>query len=191
MNRRKAIGGILGFTGVGLASVTGYKYFLGNSINNKVELKVYFDLISELVDVIIPTTAVSPGAKLAGVQDYIMNYMEDYASPKEYNNFINGLNDLREDSQNTYGCIFETCSVSQKNELLENLDNTWNSKGLLMKINNKLLGRSFFNILKTLTIEGYCTSFIGATKHLAYLPIPGRYKAITTLSIHQKSWATK
>jgi len=191
MNRRKAIGGILGFTGVGLASVAGYKYVLGNSKQQKVAVKAYFDLISELVDVIIPTTAASPGAKLAQVQDYIINYMEDCASRKEYNNFLNGLNDLSERCENTYGCNFEACSALQKNELLENLDNSWNSKGLLMKINNKLLGRSFFNILKTLTIEGYCTSFIGATKHLAYLPIPGRYKAITTLSIHQKSWATK
>jgi len=191
MNRRKAIGGILGLTGIGLTSVTGYKYFLGNSIENKVEIKSYLDLISELVDVIIPATTASPGAKLAQVQDYIIIYMEECASRKEYNNFLNGLNDLSERCENTYGCNFEACSALQKNELLENLDNSWNSKGLLMKINNKLLGRSFFNILKSLTIEGYCTSFIGATKHLSYLPIPGRYKAITTLSIHQKSWATK
>ena len=51
MNRRKAIGGILGFTGVGLASVAGYKYVLGNSKQHKVAVKAYFDLISELVDV--------------------------------------------------------------------------------------------------------------------------------------------
>jgi len=191
MNRRKAIGGILGFTGVGLASIAGYKYVLGNSNEHKVAVKAYFDLISELVDVIIPTTADSPGAKLAQVQDYIINYMEDCASPKEYNNFINGLNDLSERCENTYGCNFESCSAFQKKELLEHLDNSWNSKGVLMKINNKLLGRSFFNILKTLTIEGYCTSSIGATKHLAYNPIPGKYVAITTLKINQKSWATK
>ena len=191
MNRRKAIGGILGFTGIGLASVAGYKYALGDSKQHKVAVKAYFDLISELVDVIIPTTANSPGAKLAQVQDYIINYMEDCASRKEYTNFLNGLNNLRERCENNYGCNFESCSTLQKNELLDNLDNSWNSKGLLMKINNKLLGRSFFNILKTLTIEGYCTSSIGATKHLVYNPIPGKYVAITTLKINQKSWATK
>jgi len=191
MNRRKAIGGILGFTGIGLASVAGYKYALGDSKQHKVAVKAYFDLISELVDVIIPTTANSPGAKLAQVQDYIINYMEDCASRKEYTNFLNGLNNLRERCENNYGCNFESCSTLQKNELLDNLDNSWNSKGLLMKINNKLLGRSFFNILKTLTIEGYCTSYIGATKHLEYNPIPGKYVAITTLKINQKSWATK
>ena len=35
MNRRKAIGGILGFTGVGLASFGSYKYFLGDLNKNK------------------------------------------------------------------------------------------------------------------------------------------------------------
>ena len=48
MNRRKALGGILGFTGVGLASFGGYKYFLEDLNKNKEEIKVYFDVISEL-----------------------------------------------------------------------------------------------------------------------------------------------
>jgi len=94
-------------------------------------------------------------------------------------------------SINTYGHYFEACSASQKIELLENLESSWNSKGLLMKINNKLLGRSFYSLLKTLTIEGYCTSLMGATKHLEYLPIPTSYKAVTTLKTNQKAWATK
>ncbi|MDN3642974.1 gluconate 2-dehydrogenase subunit 3 family protein [Lutimonas halocynthiae] len=190
MNRRKAIGGILGLAGVSYASVIGVSHFKENSTESRGKLAAHANFLAELVDVIIPATS-TPGAKMAGVQDYIINYMEDCSSSKEYTNFLNGLNDLHERCENAYGCNFEDCSASQKNELLENLDNSWYSKGLLMKINNKLLGRSFFNLLKTLTIEGYCTSFMGATKHLEYLPIPGRYKAITSLQTNQKSWATK
>jgi len=190
MNRRKAIGGILGLAGVSYASVIGVNHFKENSTESRGRLAAHADFMAELVDVIIPATT-TPGAKMAGVQDYIINYMEDCSSRKEYNNFLNGLNDLREQCENSYGCHFEACSASQKNELLENLDKSWNSKGLLMKINNKLLGRSFFNLLKTLTIEGYCTSLMGVTKHLEYLPIPGRYKAVTELQTNQKSWATK
>lgn len=191
MNRRKALGGILGFTGVGLASFGGYKYFLGDLNKNKEEIKVYFDVISELIDVIIPTTAASPGAKSAGVQDYIIYYMEDCSSKKEYHNFLNGLKDLQEHCLDAYGRNFENCTIDQKIKQVENLDNNSSSNSLFTKIRNKLLGRSFFNIIKTLTIEGYCTSSIGATKHLTYLPVPGRYKAITELSPNQKSWATK
>lgn len=191
MNRRTAIGGILGFTGISFASVAGYKYLLGNSNNKEENINAYLDLITELVDVIIPTTTASPGAKLAQVQDYIIYYMEDCSSNKEYTNFINGLNDLQETCLDTYGCNFENCSEHQKIEQLENLDNSPYSNSLLTKISNKLLGRSFFNTLKTLTIEGYCTSYLGATKHLAYSPIPAKYNAITELATNQKSWATK
>jgi len=190
MNRRKAIGGILALTGISYASVVGVNYFKENSTESRGRLEDHANFIAELVDVIIPATT-SPGAKMAGVQDYIINYMEDCSSRKEYTNFLNGLNELQETSINTYVHYFEACSASQKIELLENLESSWNSKGLLMKINNKLLGRSFYSLLKTLTIEGYCTSFIGATKHLEYLPIPTSYKAVTTLKTNQKAWATK
>jgi hypothetical protein len=190
MNRRKAIGGIFGLAGVGFVSVVGAKYLIGNSSHNIEKLEGHLDLIAELVDVIIPTTT-TPGAKESLVHEYIINYMEDCASRKEYNNFINGLNDLQETSVNSFNSVFEKCSETQKLQLLENLEGSSTYTGLLLKINNKLRGRSFFNILKTLTIEGYCTSSNGATKHLVYMPVPGRYDALTKLNVNQKAWATK
>jgi len=190
MKRRNAIGGILGLAGLSYASVIGVRLFKENSVKSRGMLAVHVSFIAELVDVIIPAST-SPSATMAGVQHYVIDYMEDCSSQKEYNNFLNGLHDLRDRCKNTHGCNFENCSIAQKNELLENLDNSWRSKGLLMKLNNKLLGSSFFYLLKTLTIEGYCTSFLGATEHLEYLPIPSRYKSITLLKPNQKSWATK
>jgi hypothetical protein len=189
MNRRKAIVGILGLTGIGYVSVTGTKYFIGNSCK-KENLDVHMNLIVELVDVIIPATT-SPGAKESLVHEYIINYMEDCASRKEYNNFINGLNNLQDTSVDSFNSVFEECSETQKTQLLENLEESSTYTGLFKKINNKLRGRSFFNILKTLTIEGYCTSSNGATIHLAYKPVPGRYDAVTNLNVNQRAWATK
>ena len=156
MNRRKAIRGILGLTGISSISVLVAKYFTWNSSHNCKNFEDYFDLIAELVNVIIPSTP-SPRDRLAKIQDYIINYMEVYSSVKEYNNFLNGLNSLRETCKNTYGVSFKNCSEVQKKELFENFDNKWYSKGLLSKINNKIRGRSFFVLLKTLTIEGYFT----------------------------------
>jgi hypothetical protein len=190
MNRRKAIGGIFGLASVGFVSVLGAKYFIGNSSHNIEELEEHADLIAELVDVIIPTTT-SPGAKESLIHEYIINYMEECASRKEYNNFINGLNDLQETSVNSFNSVFEACSTTQKKQLIENLEKSSTYTGLVLKINNKLRGRSFFNMLKTLTIEGYCTSSNGATMHLAYMPVPGRYDAVTKLNVNQKAWATK
>jgi hypothetical protein len=190
MNRRKAIGGILGLTGISIASFVGVKYLSENEQLNKGQLKNYINLISELVNEIIPPTE-TPGAKEAKVQDYIIDFMESCSSKKEYDNFLNGLIDLQANCINTYGHSFENCLVDQKKEVLDDLDNSLKLGSLLSKIRDRLFGRTFFNILKTLTIEGYCTSSIGATKLLAYQPIPGRYIAITKLSINQKAWATR
>jgi hypothetical protein len=190
MNRRKAIGGILGLTGISVASFVGVKYLSENEQLNKGQLKNYINLISELVNEIIPPTE-TPGAKEAKVQDYIIDFMESCSSKKEYENFLNGLIDLQADCFNTYGHSFENCLVDQKKEVLADLDNSLQYSSLLNKIRDRLFGRSFFNILKTLTIEGYCTSSTGATEQLAYNPIPGRYIAITKLGINQKAWATR
>ena len=188
MKRRKAIGGILALTGIGVASYTGINLFSGKP--NRGQLKNYLNLISELVDVIIPPSD-TPGAREAKVQDFIINFMESCSSNKEYNNFFNGLNDLQETCLSNYDANFETCSATQKITLLENLDSNTDSNSLFTKINNKIRGRSFFNILKSLTVEGYCSSELGATKLLSYVAVPINYKAITTIKPNQKAWATR
>jgi hypothetical protein len=190
MNRRTAIKGILAVAGLGYASVIGVKYFIGQSNQDRGKLKVHALLIAELTEVLIPKTT-TPGAKEALVHEYIINYMENCSSMKEYNNFINGLIDLQENCVNDTNKKFENCTTIEKNKIIEALDSGSGSNGLISKITNKLQGRSFYDILKSLTIEGYCTSEKGATQHLAYSLIPGKYIAITQLSKNQKSWATK
>jgi hypothetical protein len=57
---------------------------------------------------------------------------------------------------------------AQKIAVLHSIDSNADANSLFTKINNKIRGCSFFNILKTLTVEGYCSSKIGATKLLVY-----------------------
>ena len=188
MNRRKAIGGILAFTGIGVISYAGVKFFYGNA--DRGQLPNYVRFISEIVDVIIPPTE-TPGAKEAKVPDYVISFMESCSSNKEYTNFLNGLIDLRDTCLSKYNAVFEECTATQKIEVLTNLDSNTQSDGLFTKIDTKIRGRSFFSILKAVTVEGYCTSELGATQHLIYEPIPARYNAITTVKSNQKAWATK
>jgi hypothetical protein len=188
MNRRKAIGGILAFTGISIASFTGFNFFYGTS--NRGKLKNYKDLIAELVDVIIPATD-TPGAKEANVHDFIINFMESCSSNKEFNTFYNGLNDIQSTCLSDYNTVFQKCTNQQKIEVLKNLDTNQDSNSFLTKIDTKIRGRSFFNILKTLTIEGYCSSELGATELLSYVPVPANYAAITIITPNQKAWATR
>ncbi len=190
MNRRTAIKGILGVAGLGYATYIGVKYFIEYVNQDRGKLEAQSILIAELANVIIPPTQ-SPGAKEALVHNYIISYLEDCSSIKEYNNFIKGLTDLQENCVSNYNNNFENCTTVQKNKIIEDLDNNSDSNGLFSKISNKLQGHSFYDILKSLTIEGYCTSEMGATQHLVYALIPGKYNAITSLNKNQKSWATK
>jgi len=189
MNRRKAIGGILGITGLGLASFTGFKLFYAPSAIDRGQLQRFENLLAELVDVIIPATE-TPGAKDARVQDYIIRFMESCSSNKEYYNFLSGLEDVQDTCLYDYSASFQECTIAQKTNVLEDLDRNYNANSLVSKIDKKIRGRSFFTILKSLTVEGYCTSRLGATQLLAYQPVPGRYTAITTLQPNQKAWAT-
>lgn len=188
MNRRKAIGGILALTGIGIATYTGFNLFYVKS--RKGQLHDYKNLVSALVDVIIPATE-TPGAKQANVQDFVINYMESCSSVKEYNNFFDGLIDLQETCISTYGSNFEKCTPQQQIAVVNDFDSNYDASSLFSKIRNKISGRPFYTILKALTVEGYCTSELGATQHLVYEPIPARYKAITTIQPNQKAWATK
>jgi hypothetical protein len=47
----------------------------------------------------------------------------------------------------------------------------------------------FFQLIRELTMLGYFTSEIGASKALVYVPVPGRYEGTTTLKPGQKAWA--
>ena len=50
--------------------------------------------------------------------------------------------------------------------------------------------RPFFRLMKQLTVAGYFTSEIGATKALEYVPIPGRFEGDVLMQPGQKAWAT-
>lgn len=66
MKRRKAIGGILAFTGLGVVAFSAKEFFQINSKVERGQLHRYLDLISDLADGIIPPSN-TPGAKEAGV----------------------------------------------------------------------------------------------------------------------------
>jgi hypothetical protein len=88
MNRRSAVKGILGVAGLGYASLIGVQYFIGQSNKDRGKLKAQAVLIAEITNFIIPPTT-TPGAKEALVHEFIISYMEDCSSMKEYNNFAN------------------------------------------------------------------------------------------------------
>ncbi|HTQ26875.1 MAG TPA: gluconate 2-dehydrogenase subunit 3 family protein, partial [Puia sp.] len=149
------------------------------------------ELLADLAETIIPATD-SPGAKDAAVQDFIIVMVRDCADIKTKNRFIDGLKELEHYCEAEYKQGFSQCSPQEKQQVMKYfMEKGRPFRGVLGKVQNRLLGKSFFQTLQEYSAEGYCTSEIGATRGLAYIPIPGKYMGCTPLQKGQRSWATK
>lgn len=191
MNRRTYLKNIFLIAAIGTTSFSIFKWIRINQPINKVDLLKKRDIIAELAELIIPTTD-TPGAKAAGVHDYIINVLINCREAKDQQQFFHGIEDLEKYAYDKYGKPFLNCSQNEKIEILQHSADQGEYKiKILNKVNNRLLGQPFFTDLKNLTVQGYCASELGATKGLAYDYIPGTYTACIPILKNQKSWATK
>jgi len=190
MNRRSYLKKIA-IIGTLASAFSGYKWYM---VNHFVEFSSLLEkelLIAEIAEVIIPQTD-TPGAKAANVHKYIIDVIANCNDVKIQNHFIWGLEELERYTISHYEKSFLKCNLSEKNNVVQYFaDNASYKYSILNKINNKLLGESFFLKFKGLTIEGYCRSKLGATQGLAYDYIPGNYEACIPIKVNQRSWATK
>lgn len=123
------------------------------------------ELLETLVELIIPTTD-TPGAKAAGVHQFIdLAFAELYSEGKK-KIFLEGLENLDLRSSKIYGKEYLQIKEAEKIELLEKLEG---EKSV------------FFKELKSATIFAYYTSEIGASVEHQYVAMPGYYDGDVTL----------
>ncbi|WP_428661632.1 gluconate 2-dehydrogenase subunit 3 family protein [Runella sp.] len=175
MNRRDAIQHVAVLLGSvisapTMAGVLGQRLNVGESVPVTAEQEAF---LSDLADVIIPTTN-TPGAKAAGVEKFIVRVMRDCYPKEDQTSFYSGLTQLNTDSRTAFGKSFVELDSKQKIDAVKALT-----------VSNK----PFFLRMKELTVTGYFTSEIGATKAMEYLPIPGRFEGCVPLKPGQKAWA--
>jgi hypothetical protein len=190
MNRRKAIS-LVALSGFGAAMAGGaYTWWSFERTPDLAWLRENHALVDALGETILPAGD-TPGAKAANVTDFIIRMVSDCTPRKEQNTFISGLQDLQHYSRSKYNRPYEQCDPATQTAVLsvfEKKGHPWS--GIAGKIQMRLTGRSFFNILKDYTVYGYCTSQPGATRGLAYVYIPGSYNACMPMQPGQKAWAT-
>lgn len=191
MNRRGFIKTLIILGGGALATYYGNKYVKSNGTPDLAYLDQNHELVADLAEIIIPKTD-TPGAKEALVHEFIIRKIKNTDDVKIKNNFIDGLKEIQEYSLNEYNLTFSKLNRNLQIEVLSHFrDEDLNFSGNLGKVKNKIMGKSFFLILKEYTCIGYCTSMLGVTKGLAYEAIPSRYVACSKYSSGQRSWATK
>jgi len=191
MNRKTALKSILAFVTLGASSGVLYEFLKpGDALPVKL-LPTKKALIAELAETIIPRTN-TPGAKDAKVEDHIIKMITENTDPKTQKSFLAGLSSLEHYTNSNYHKDFVQCNAIQKAEILKHFEKKETySFAILNKVSKKLLGPSFFYKLRDLTVEGYCTSSLGATKGMAYDFIPVNFEACIPLKKDQLAWATK
>lgn len=191
MNRRKVLQVFL-ISGISLTSFSAVKWFLQPGWDENIDfLKKQKPLLAELAELIIPRTG-SPGAKDAKVEDFIFLMLKDSTGQQSLTNFVKGLRQLADYATRHYNRPFIACTSAQQTAILKVFEEKGKAfNGIAGKVEQKLLGKSFFTTLKNYTVMGYCTSLQGATYGLAYDPVPGNYVACYPVTPGQRSWATK
>jgi hypothetical protein len=122
------------------------------------------EILAEVVETIIPETD-TPGAKAARVHVFIDLMLKDcvaHAEQAEVRRTLDGL-----------GERFVRATPAERMTALQKAD----SAGI--------------RLLKELTLVGYFTSEIGATKALAYVAVPGEYRGCVDLMPGQRAWTSR
>jgi len=207
MNRRDAIGRVALIMG---GAVIGADFFLSGckpaGASNVDDLFTADNTayLNEIADTILPTTS-SPGAKAANVGAFMAVMVRDCYTPADQKVFLEGTGKLNDAAKAKYSSKFMDLTVQQRTDLLVALDKE--QKDYNAKRNKDLaddaakhkgdanykapeMPNHYFTMMKQLTLLGYFTSEIGATKALRYIAIPGHYSGSIPYKKGDKAWAT-
>ena len=128
-------------------------------------------LLGEIAETILPATA-TPGAKEAGVGEFIPVMVRDCYDAVHQKVFVDGIASIEKLSKEKYGSGFLKITAEQRTALLTQLD-----KEQKEYQNTKEKGGPphYFRLVKELTLLGFFSSEVGATKALRYVAVPGRF----------------
>ncbi|WP_129716265.1 gluconate 2-dehydrogenase subunit 3 family protein [Pedobacter sp. SYP-B3415] len=159
-------------------------------------------LITEITDVILPKTS-SPGAKEAGVGPFVAMMIKDCFPEAAQKVFVEGLKDVDARAEKAHNKKFVDLGTKERNDIISALrdetvkviaadkekEEKEKASGDNATKKEKEKKSYFFAMMRDLTILGFKTSELGATKAFAYVDIPGRYDGCTDLKPGQKLWA--
>lgn len=167
------------------------------------------NLFGEIADTILPATA-TPGAKAAGVGEFIPVMIRDCYTPAEQQAVIDGLADMDKRCREKYSNSFVKMTAEQRTEFLNELDKEQrtyqkdvvdkqreaNKASLAAQPNAKpaeptpQVVEHYFRMLKATSLLGFFTSEKGCTEVLRYSAVPGKYEGCIDYKKGDRAWAT-
>ncbi|MBP3944119.1 gluconate 2-dehydrogenase subunit 3 family protein [Sphingobacteriaceae bacterium WQ 2009] len=143
------------------------------------------DFIGDLAEVILPKTA-TPGAKEAGVGEFIPVMIRDCYTEADQKIFVEGLAGIDAQAEKQFKKKFQALSAEEKTTFVNALDK---EASTYQKEKKEGDPTHFFTMFKQLTLTGFFTSEVGATKALRYVKIPGKYDGNFPYKKGEKAWA--
>ncbi len=188
MNRREALNTVAALVG---GAVIGGSFFLEGCTRPTTKTveglfqDQQIDLLGDIADVILPKTS-TPGAKEAGVGAFIPVMVRDCYTEEDQRIFVDGLVKLEDTSKKMFNKVFADCSDDERTALIREIDKETNEYYATKKPEQP---KHYFRMIKELTLLGYFTSELGATKALRYNPIPGKYEGDLPYKEGDRVWA--
>lgn len=187
MDRREAVSRVALLLG---GTILGAEFFISGCKSEPEKVKELFgqdqiNFLNEVGDTILPATA-TPGAKAANVGKFMAVMVKDCYKPDDQKVFTKGLSQLDDACQKKNGKKFMECDPKQRTTVLIEMDNEQKN---YQKAKKKEDPNHYFRMMKELTMLGYFTSEVGATKALRYLPVPGKYDGDVPYKKGDKAWA--
>ena len=133
-------------------------------------------LLEDIADTILPTTAASPGAKVAGVGATMLLLLNDCESVDVQQRVSKGLQAFRSTCRDAGG-DFASLRQPVRERLLRELD-----------VAAQADEKHWFAAVRELALQAFFSSEIGLTRALRYSITPGRYDACVPLEPGQPAW---
>lgn len=147
---------------------------------------VQAELVTAIAETIIPETD-TPGARAAEVHRFVDTMLAEYYTGAERDHFLAGLAEVDARAQRACGRAFVRCTARDQYALLEQIDRETFASAV---VGQRESFPPFFRTMKELTILGYYTSRVGATRELRHVQVPGRFEACVPLRKIGRAWAS-
>ncbi len=160
--------------------------------------------LDALAEVIVPASD-TPGAREAGVSQFVDRALSNYCTPENAQAIRAGLDRIDADARAGYGAIFALLNSGQQISLLNRYEAEARQPRAPLAVapGDTETGLSirtatpapapglphFFSTLKELVTVGYFTSQLGATRAVRYDPVPGAYRGCVPLQEIGRAWA--
>jgi len=191
MNRREALSSVALLLG---GTIIGAEAFLSGCTSSDKKIGAAgldfstddIAFLDEVGETIIPATT-TPGAKEAKIGQFMKTIVSDCYEEKDQKIFTEGMKKLDDASKTKNGKSFLESTPEQRHNLLVDLDKEQKEYMTKKKPEDP---SHYFRMMKELTLWGYFTSEVGATKALRYVAVPGRYEGCVPYKKGDKAWAT-